>query len=212
MQFSEMITEVFTRLDENQSAPVYWSLTDIKAALNEGLDELADASEYYKTSQSINLVADATYYDLLALFTREPLLVTAVFNPQTSRWLFQTNVDRLDGMTYARWGTVTGEPEHHFFRGLWKMGLFPKHGASSGTVEAEAAAMPPAMVADADKPGFPADFHYGCVEHAIYSLLAEDGEMDESLAHFKEYKSYEAGLIEWVQSRARSDRTGVVGG
>lgn len=201
MQFSELKTEVFRRLDESALAPVYWEVLDVELSLNDGLAEMADATEYYETTYALALAVATTYYDL-RLFTHEPLRVTSVYNRTTSRWLIPSSVRDLDKID-PRWGLVPGEPDRYFVRGLFTLGVFPRP-TTIETVDVYHTAMPPVLALAADTPIFPAEFHVGLIEYALADLLSQDGEAKEALAHWEKYLEYESGLSTWVKNRAKN--------
>lgn len=212
MNLGELKAEIFSRLDENSGAPVFFAAADIALALNQGLEDLADRTEYYEVTQSINKTALTTYYNLLALCTKEPLSVVAVWNSQTERWLTPVAVSELDEATYRYWERISGEPEKYILRGLYKLGLFPKPTATSGTVVVTHSAIPARMSADEDTPAdLPEEFTPALIEYAMFDLLVQDGEIDEALAHYKEYLTYVGRLKTWAQRRS-NDRTGVISG
>ncbi len=212
MNLSEYRADIFARLNENAVTPAFWAEADVDLAVNHGLEDLADVSEYYEVSQSINLAANATYYNLLSLCAKEPLTTNAVWNAQTSRWLSPTTVAELDNETHVRWEKVTGPPEKWFVRGLYKLGLFPKPPASSGTITVYHSAIPARLVNPTDAPAdLPADYRYALIEYALFELLAQDGEIREALVHYNNYLGYRVGLRLWTQRRTR-DRVGVIGG
>ena len=53
MNFGEMQTRVFRELSESQTSPVYWSLADVKTAINEGLACMSDVTEWYEQTSII---------------------------------------------------------------------------------------------------------------------------------------------------------------
>jgi hypothetical protein len=213
VNFADLKTEVFRRLNESATSPVFWEEGDVGDALNEGMEELADATEFYEGTFPISLVMNCTYYNLLLLFAphapdfeNEPLRVTAVFNSQTNTWLTPASVRDLEADS-LRWEVVTGPPEKFFMRGLWLLGLFPKPPANIGTVVAHGVAVPPNMTLATDIPPFPIDFHPALIEYALFDLLSQDGETKEALEHWDAYVVYEAWLADHVKNRTR-DREG----
>lgn len=208
MTFGEMKTEAFRRLNENSSSPVFWEETDVEAALNEGYEELSDATEWYERHATIDLCSNKPYYDLRTVLTDTFLSPTRAFNNQTNRWLTPDIVRNLDLNTFRQWETITGEPERMFVRGLWWLGYFPKSSSDSGTIKQYYTAIPPPMSAAADEPGFPQEFHYGIVEYGLYDLLAQGGETKKALAHWLGYLGYQEGLQKYVKGRTGLERVG----
>lgn len=213
MNLSELEAAVFRGLDESQTSPVYWSQTDVDAALNEGVECLAEASEYNELSETLGLTAARTYYNLKALLTVADrfLRVTRIWNPVASRWMEIVTIRELDEETYARWERTPGEPQNAIIRGLWWLGIFPRPTASTGTLTVYFAALPVPLALPTDTPGFPQEWHRGIVHYALYDLLAQSGETAKAIEHFKHFLEYQAGLVAYVKQRMRKDRVGVIG-
>ncbi|RPJ54954.1 MAG: hypothetical protein EHM23_27670 [Acidobacteria bacterium] len=207
MTFAELKTEVFRVLKENSTTPVYWSAQDVEDSLNEGLETISEASEFYETNTTVSLQANQTYYDLKDLAGDGFLRVTRVWNTQTSRWLAPTDVRKLDG-AYRQWEKNTGEPQKWFVRGLWHLGVWPKADATSGTVKVYHRSLPAALSATTDTPAFQREFHQGLVRYAAYDLLAQDGETRKALTQYEQYLGFENRLKAYVGGRISVDRIG----
>lgn len=208
MTFLEMQDEVFLRLAENSSSPTFWSRDEVKAALNDGYEEISDATEWYERNQVINLLSNRTYYDLRSVLSADTFLTPKrCLNSQTDRWLTPTSIRDMDTQLYRRWEVITvTEPERMFQRGLWWLGVFPQKGADSGTLRFYFTAIPPPLSADGDEPGFPEEFHYGLIEYAIGDLLGQEAESGKAIGKWGEYLGFEAGLGSYVDGRISLDR------
>lgn len=201
MTTAELKTEVFRRLQESQTSPVFWSAADVLAAINEGYQEISDATEWYEQIRTIDLLRERPYYDLRKILPSSCLRLTAAYNDQTSRWLIPCTPRDLDTF-YRQWELTTGgEPSHQLLRGLWWMRVWPMNAADGGTIQQHYTAIPPALTADTDVPGFPINLHYGLVEYALADLWAQDAEATLATTSWKVYLAYEAALMEFVQGR-----------
>ena len=206
MTFAEMQTEVFARLEENSTTPAFWALADVKNALNEGLEEISDASEWLEKNYAVPHVANQLYYNLSTALGSDTILTPKhALNNQTNRWIEFREVRDLDRQL-LEWETVTGEEEQCVLRGLWWFGIFPHSSDAAGSFTVYYSALPPARVNDADSPNFPEEYHYGLVEYALGDLLSQERDYRKALAHFTEYSQYERGLTEYVQGRISKDR------
>lgn len=205
MTFTQIQTEIRTRLDE--ASVIFWADADIREAINDGYQEMSDASEWYERNANINLTINTVYYDLTSssILTDEFLAMKQAFNNQENWWLDPRTVWDLDA-SYRGWESVTGPPKRFFMRGLWFLGLDPKPPATSGTVRLYYSAMPAALSAGGDVPGFPQEFHFGLVEYALYDLLGQEAETQKALQHWKQYKGYEAALVDFVNHRISTPR------
>jgi len=203
MTFGEMQTEVFRRISESSSSPAFWTVADVKTAINEGYQEFSDASEWYERSTAFTLTNEL-YYNLSVRISDSILSIKRAFNDQTKRWLDPVNINDLDNRTYVRWEAVTGEPQMMILRGLWWLGMFPKQ--SAGTVTLSYSAMPPVMVLAADTPAIPEEFHYAFINYAVYDLLAQEAETDKALKFWGDYLLFQEAFQRYVQKRISFDR------
>ncbi len=207
MNRREIREEVFTRLNVELSSPVYWTADDVNESINDGYEEISDASEWYERNAVIPLLSNRTYYDLRSTLNDGFLSPRRCFNNQTNRWLSAVHLRELDMHTYRRWEILTvTEPEKMFMRGLWWFGVFPKKGADAGTLKFYYSAIPPALLQDTDSPGFQNESHYGLVEYALFDLLIQDGEVAKAMTHFKQYQEYEAALALDINRRIQGDK------
>jgi hypothetical protein len=201
MTLTELRTEVFRRLQEDQSAPVFWTVAEVSAALNEGYHEISDATEWYERWVTIDLLRERPYYDLRYLLPQPVLSVGSALNEQTNRWLTPCSTRDLDS-TYRKWEQTIGEPTHTLLRGLWWLRYWPYSGTEHGTVKQYYTSLPPALEAADDSPGIPEVLHYGLVEFALADLWAQDAEPTLATTAWKTYLAYEQALLDFVQGRA----------
>jgi hypothetical protein len=198
--FDELKAETFRRLQEVAAAPVFWTDADVSAALNEGYQEISDATEWYERVVTIDLLRERPYYDLRRIVPDPLLRVGSAFNLQTNRWLTPCSVPDLD-RGWRRWETTIGEPDHVLIRGLCWLRYWPMNGAQSGSIQQHYTAIPPTLAVDADVPGFPLPVHYGLVEYALADLWAQDAETTLATTAWAAYLAYETALTDFVQGR-----------
>jgi hypothetical protein len=207
MQFSELKSEVFRRLNESASSPTFWLEADVEESLNEGYAEISDSAEWYEEYFVIPLLAKLQYYDLRTLLPDTFLAPKRFFNQTTNEWLAPVALRELDFHTTRQWETVTGEPQRTLPRGMWWLGMWPKAPSDSGKVKFYYSAIPASMTEDADEPGFPQEYHKYLIEYALYDLLAQDGETKKALVHWQTYLEGERLLQASVGSRTATDRS-----
>jgi hypothetical protein len=208
MNFGEMQSGVRTRLDE--STAVFWSDQDIKDALNEGLFELSDATEWYERMATIPLWSTRSYLDLRCILPDTFLGPKRMINNQTGKWLVPSSVKTQDHRA-AQWEKTSAEPEEFFTRGLWWMGFYPKPPNDLGSARMYFSALPPLMDDDTDEPELPEEYHMGIICYAVYDLLAQDAETEKALMWWAEYVQYETKLRDYVETRITRDKVGRLG-
>lgn len=201
MTKAELRAEVFRRLNESATSPIYWTSDDVDTAVAAGYAELSDASEWDERSVLIDLLQDRPLYDLRTVLGPAFLAIGPAYNTTTHRWLLPSTVRMMDAHD-RRWEWTTGEPQRFFLRGLWWLGLWPRTLSEAGQIKQYYVALPDALDSETDEPAFPGNFHYGIVEFAVADLFAQDGEADLALQAWAEYLRIEGGLSQWVADRA----------
>ena len=213
MNFAQLQAEVFRRIDESSASPAYFSVADVKAAINDGYEELADAAEFHETHTTVKKLSHRTYYDMRAIPDHTFLRPSRCFNPTTNRWLEPVSVNDLDLRTYREWeGISVTEPEKMLMRGLWWWGVFPQAAEDGGFLRLYYIGIPAALTLDSDEPQFAKEFHAALVEYALYDLLAQDGETRLALDHWGKFMGYEQALRDSMQTRANLDLIRVIRG
>lgn len=203
MTRAEMRAEVYRRLREASSFPVFWQDTDIEVSLQEGYEEMTDSSEWYETYQTVPILQNRPYYDMRTVCRDQFLVLGRAFNVSTNRWLQPTTPVMLD-LGDSRWERRVMEPDQIMIRGLWWVGYWPIKGSESGKIKQYFKGFPTPMAADTDSPAFEEEFHYGLVEYALWDLFAQDSEVDLAWAAWKEFLRYEDLLM-----KAKGKRNGV---
>ena len=200
MDFGSLKVEVGRRLAEVQGR-LFWTEAEIGEAVNLGLQELADSTEFYEQHLDIELLNDRAYYDLRHVIGPDFLALRPAYNEQTNRWLIPSTVRHLDAHD-RRWERVTGEPQRIVLRGLWWLGLYPRVQADAGRIRQYYVALPPALVEDEDEPPIPEAFQEALIDFGLADLFAIDGESAFALAAWARYLAGEADLAAWVEHRA----------
>lgn len=209
MTFLELQTEVFRRLEENSVTPVYWTLAQIKAAINRGFIEISDATEWYETSASVPVSAGVYVANVETGFPGF-LAIKALRNDQTGRWMRPATVRELD-QSYMKWETATGEPDRYTIRAPFWIGFDRAVTGASSTLTLYYTSLPTELADNSDIPAFPQEFHLALVDFAVYDLLCQDRENAKALYFFKRYKIREEQLRAYVAQRESMDRIGVLG-
>ena len=203
MNFSQMQSQ--TRRSLNNTTTEFYSDQDIKDALNEGLAELADATEYYELQATVYLLAGRTYYDLTTVVPDTFLSPRRCFDITNQKWLTPTDPFELD-QQYRQWELVYGEPEKYFFRGNWWMGVWPRRATDGNGIRLYYTGIPPVMSLDTDTPDFPQEFHRGLIDYALSDLLSQQRETAKAVKFWQSYVVAQSGLKTYVEGRVKLAR------
>ena len=197
-------SEVRRQLDDDTAAFV--TDADIDDSLNEGYEEMSEATLWYERQFMLPLLSRRTYYNVRELAPDEPLGVSRCWNTVTQKWLDPDSVRALDGRI-RQWELNAGEPRSYFMRGHWWLGVWPKPASDDiSRVRVYYTAIPPPMTLDTDVPGFPPEFHWALVDYALYDTLIQDREPGTALAHYSLYLTYRDELMRYVGRRQSLDR------
>ncbi len=199
-----MKRDVRRKLDEVSA--LFWTDQEVVDAINEGLAEMADATEYFERQAHLNLLAGRTYYDLTSILPDTFLSPRRAWNTTTETWLRPSGPREHDGK-YAQWELTNGEPETYFLRGNWWLGVWPRKPEESSSIRLYYTGMPDPMTNDTDEPTFPREFHPGVVAIAISDCLAQERETAKALEYWAKGMTYAEGLKLHVQGRQKIART-----
>ena len=197
---SEIITNVRTQYAAEST--VRWKDPDIRDAINEGLDELSEATRFYERHVSVPVASLRTYYDLRGWLPESALGVTAVWSSVINEWL-------EPGSSIARfqWERSVGPSQSFFMRGIYWMGVWPKPSTSTGFLRVYFTGLAPHFdFPQAVLRELPDDFIPALEEYALYELAAQDGETTRALQHFKDYGVRERSLRDFVERRTVTAR------
>lgn len=210
MTFLELQDTTLRELEEATSSPVFHTRDEVKDALNQAYQDLAEETEFYEKDLTIDLVANQLHYDLAEL---DPTVISIrrIHNDQNSRFMYVRTVPQMDG-AYQNWTEVTGQPEIVVPRSVLVFAVWPMAAVSSGTLTAKVAATPPSLSADADTPAFPDPFHRALIERAKAELLPAEREVAKARRCMDRYRVLAAALREWVTGRASKAGSSLFGG
>jgi hypothetical protein len=212
MNFGEIKTEIYTRVEDSESAPVYYAESQVNTSVNNCYEEMSEWAGWYESQAPLSLAANTIYYDMwnAATFTGGTFLwAKRVFNSQTRRFINPGHYRDLD-LNNFEWERAIGEPDIWFMRGTSWFGTFPHKTSASGTLVMDFVGMPPPLVLDADIPGFPQEFHNGLIEGSLADLYAQDREWKKAKPHWELYKASRKALKEYT-NRTRIPRRPVFG-
>lgn len=193
MNLGQLQASVFRRLEE-ENVSGRWSQSDVNDAINEGLEELSDATEFYEQSSILKLRDEATYYDLRTALPSTVLRITAIYDSTTNRWLIPADVSDFDYYGVRQWELARGNPINFLVRGLWWLGLFPAI-ATGYSIRVQYRGIHPPLQYSTESPQqLPETYHSSLVDYAVYTLLADDNEASAAMRYWQRYKAAESEL------------------
>lgn len=186
-----------------------WDNQSIYNAINEGLDELSEATGFYERYVTIPIVGNRTYYDLRGYLPENVVGVRSVWSTVREDWLVPISEENLG----FQWEQSAGDPQHFFVRGISWLGVWPKADTTAGYLRVYFAGLAPHFTVPQDVlADLPDDFVPALEDYALYELAAQDRETDKALEHWREYVAREDGLYRFVNNRVVRARRGAIGG
>lgn len=208
MTFGEMKATIRRKL--NEASATFWTDTDIEDAINEAVEEFADATEYLERYANVAMLTGRTYFDLTSVLPDTFLSPRRIWNTETHEWLEPTSARDLDEHKYVQWELVTGPPEEYFLRGNWWLGVFPASSNDTVKLRVYFTAIPDEMTESTDTPDFPREFHPGVVDLALSDLMAQSRETKKALALWASGQTHIEGLHKHVDGRQRVAKRSVL--
>jgi hypothetical protein len=178
-------------------------------AINEGMVDLAENTEFYERNATVNQIAGRTYYDLRGVLSPNFIRPKAVYNSQTGLWLEKVASKEL---VMDRWELDTGDARVWFARGLYHLGVHPHTNANAGTFKIYYSCVPSELVSGSDTvTDLPAD-HGGAIElYALYDLYAQEGLTEMAMKNWELYGEAVASLRDQTTRRVVRARSGTMG-
>lgn len=205
---STIVGRVRTRYE--QSSTVRWSNDDIKKYINEGLESLAEASDFYERYVTIPLESGRRYYDLRG-FTPETVVgVKSVWSSVRNDWLQAVD----EGDLQFKWEESTGDPQVYFTRGIYWLGLWPCPSTdTTGYVRVYFAGIPYRYTIDqAVLSDLPDDHIPALEEYALHEMAMQDGDVDLAMRYWASYREREKKLSMFADHRLDGGTTSLYGG
>lgn len=192
----------------------FFDLSDYVRVYNDALDEISESTEVYESSVYVKRRKWAVYTDLRGALPPTFLRVTAVWNPNTQKWLDPITVRELDETVGRNWEEHEDQTRWWFMRGLWYLGAYPVAGDDVSPLKVYYASLMPHVEEQGGlvsglttTPDLPPDFNEAIENYMMYELLGERKEVDKSLEYFKRFQAQLPALKDVADNRMRRDRT-----
>ena len=208
LTLSDIRSRVRTRFEA--SSTTRWSNADVNDAINDGIEELAEATGYYERYVSVPLKEARTYYDLRAFGDETPLSVTGVWHEAGNRWLEPAAHTDIQ---FSEWEDTPGNPIMWFTRGAWWLGIWPRPSSEPDEwIRVYFTGIPPRMAEDGEGVHqLPEEFVPAVEEYTLYELYQREGETQKCLYWWAKYKAREEDLRRHMAHRVSRVRTGTIG-
>lgn len=197
------------RTQYEAASTVRWDSATILNGVNEGLDELSEATLFHERNATILLKGGHTYYDLRGFWPEGAFSINSIFNNTQQSWLRPVGIRDLK---VQKWETVPGDPQRYMIRGLFWLGVYPRPSSDVGSLRVYFASMAPhfrdsySVLSD-----LPDDFVPALEDYALYDLCCRDGETEKAMSYWDSYQAREHELEKFVKDRL-SSRAGRLSG
>lgn len=127
MTRDQITAKVATQLGDNN---VFYEADDLNDSIQDGYAEVAGITGCIFKATTVNIEANLSYYDFGALIS-DYLAVTAMFNPQTKRWMTPVSVRQLEDIR-EDWELATGNSFLFWPVNFRFVAIYPRLTVSSG--------------------------------------------------------------------------------
>jgi len=153
MTLEELRTSVLRELNENPVTPIYWTLGEIDAYLEEAQEILAETAGLVKRTFTIPRRPGTAIYQLPGIGDHDILAPCRVWVPDLKRRLQAVTLANLDAR-YERWMESPGEPYWWYPISWDQFGIWPAGGQGEGWMEVTCVCWPQPFLDAGDEPEF----------------------------------------------------------
>jgi len=197
------------RLDEDATAPQYYSATEVDSALNMAERLFVLLTLCLKATGALPLTAGTAHYRLFNTFPY--FLLPLRVRVAGGAALKPVRLEELDALN-PRWQASAGVPVRYAALGFDFLSVYQQPAAGGTSLDITYARCPAPMVADAAAPSIPEAYHAALIDAAIPLLRLKEGgqEFEKALPLFDRFLQDARKLAQYVTARnlaARYDRT-----
>jgi len=196
MTRAEIRTRILEALNEDASSPVFYSLSQIDAIIDEASEVLAEEAQAVKRTAFIPLREGFTYYYTRAI-APDMMVPYRITLTHLDRRLEAKSVFDLDRHNEV-WATVTGD-SWWWFPVSWDLfGVYPATATGGGVMRVDYLAWPELLLEDEDEPEFPSADHDAHVFYGVYDGLIKQWDVERGLQMFNLF------IDQWGNAKFRS--------
>jgi len=205
---SEIVSRVRTRYEVSDA--VRWSDADITLFINEGLECLAEATDFYERYVTIPIEADRQWYDLRGFTPETVVSIKSVWSSARNDWLQPVDIGDLQ----FKWEESSGDPQVFVTRGVYWLGVWPKGATTTtGYLRVYFAGIPNRFTVDQSVlHDLPDDHVVALEDYALHEMAFQDGEIALGLRYWQSYSDREKDLSKFVDHRLDGGITSRFGG
>lgn len=202
MDFLALQTRTIERLDE-ASTPVYWTLAEIKEALNKSVRFFALLTLCVERSASFNLTATQTFYTVSSQLSDflVPLRVTTSAGARLSPYtLHQLNLES------DTWRATAGTPSKYAQAGYDLLAISGQPAGAGTSLLIRYAASPATLSGNTDEPEIPEEQRPCLIDFALYWLRLKEGgqELAKTLPHLGAFLEVAQKHAAFVRAKSKA--------
>ena len=202
MDFLDLQERTIERIGE-PSTPIYWTLAEVKEALNKATRFFALLTLCVERSASFSLSANTAFYTPQTQLTDflKPLRVTTSAGAR----LLPYTLDQLNKESDS-WRTTTGTPAKYAQQGYDLLAVTPVPAGAGVTLTVRYAASPATLTANGDEPEIPEEQRDCLIDYAIYWLRAKEGgqEFVKTLPKLGQFLDVAGKYADFVRAKSKA--------
>jgi hypothetical protein len=209
MNFGELKAEVFRRLYEDSTAPIFWSEDDVMDAINEGYMDFCEQTKCYERQAEVACTSKIPYLDVRTALAYPFIGLRRIYSRLLQGPLQSSSVKSMDDRD-RRWEMSFSLPRRMTVRGLYTIMLYPVP-PSEATFRMSWSSLPEKLVFDEDEPQIPIESHEAIVKYALYDLKCQEAETEVAMKHWQSYRAFVDEGAQTAKSLIKTSRTFVMG-
>ena len=195
MTRSELTERILRALNDSPTEPVYWSLAEIHAVLQDGQELLAEEVQALRKTVFVPRRTGALFYSLASV-ADDVMAITRIWLRDLHERLEPTTLPALGHRDWMQWPSTR---PYVWFPVSWHaFGVYPHQTTGQGVFEVDYLAWPPALLDDADEPAFPEPDQESLVVYGIYAGLIKQWDLIRATDYFQQF------VARWSDAQARN--------
>lgn len=202
MNQSDIRTRILDGLNDSNTAPRFWTLTQINDIIDEAAEVLAEEAGAIRRSAIFSLKPGKQYYYIQEI-AQDMMVPYRFWMTNLNRRLVAISMSDLD-QTNQRWVDVFGTYPEYWFPVSWNLfGIYPRVATLSEAIRCDYIAWPKALMDDDDEPEFNGTDQDMLVQYGIYDGLLKRWDSEQATAMLPKL----ASMISRASARAGIWRT-----